>query len=583
MKKFLSVLFYALLFYFFVIFPFYLYFSGQVILTKKKDDRFFVKISLPAFTIQTNFFLKNSSLFIDKLLFKNKDIYLFTKEASFSFERKTLNIYILDPVTVLINRENKPSNVPDFNLSLYNKALKHINLRLLNFTLYSVDIPSKAAFSFVLPNAFIKNGLIYSTVFSKFTYIHNKTYQDVYVLVPKAFIKDGTFYADDVKVLGNYFYFIGYAKWKHRNGKILTYGNILPIKTSLFETSPLYINAIGYIDNKLITFNAHGVWKFLRIKNIKDIKPVEAFVKGYVEGDTFFSGIIKSPVLESYVSYNSKEDAFKLKIKSLKLDSSYIDKNIPFSLKSFGIVEYYPSLKKVNLDLKTNDFFIYNKRFYGGYLRGNLVFNKDKIGDLKLSLYKNAELLNGTFSLYKEKGIFTGYVSDFLIDNKNVSFLTNSNFELSLYPKLYFESFGYINNLKLPLSTDLNSIPYSLSYKEGNLIFSSLSNKTNIYASYIDKNLQVSIEPKDLTVEKNFNENPIDIVLKGGALKLTKKDNLYPISISNLEALLKYNDINLSSNINGNLVYDNGISGNINLVSSILSPSKLLIMIFLLT
>lgn len=536
---------------------------------------FFVKVSFPAFTVQTNFFLKDNSFFIDRLLFKKKDMYLFTKKASFSFEEKKLNIYILDLVTVLIDRKNKPSNVPDFNLSLYNKVLKHINLRLLNFTLYSVDIPSKTAFSFILPNAFIKKGLIYNTIFSKFTYMNGKTYQDVYVLVPKAFIKDGTFYADYVKVLGNYFYFIGYMKWKHRNGKILTYGNILPIKTSLFETSPLYVNAIGYIDNKLITFNAHGLWNFLKIKNMKDIKPIEAFVKGYVEGDTFFSGIIKSPVLESYVSYNSKKDVFKLKIKSLKLGSSYIDKNIPFFLNSFGTVDYYPSLEKVNLNIKTNDFFIYNKRFYGGYLKGELVFNKDKIGNLKLSLYKDGELLNGTFSLYKEKGIFTGYVSNFLVNHKNISFLTNSNLELSLYPKLYFESFGYINNLKLPFSTNLSSIPYSLSYKEGNLIFSSLSNKAKIYASYLDKSLQVSIEPKDLTVEKRFNEKPINIVLKGGTLKLIKKGNLYPISILNLEALLKYNAINLSSTINGNLVYDGGVSGNINLVSSILSPSKL--------
>ncbi len=513
-----------------------------------------------------NIFIKNIYLYrlgleIEGLMYDSKPLFFYLKDGIIHFHNK-LYTDVDDLNIVLVAQNNKPSNVPDFNIGLYERFYKYLNMSVKNLYIQGADRFSYDAFSLSIPRVYLKNGIFYTKGYTHYTYLGKNSKTETYVFVPKAFLKDGYFIAQNVNAVSDLFDFNLNFKWRHRIGYIAASGFIMPIKTSIFSTSTLSGTINGNINNKTIHFNGDFKIGYIDIPHLKPIKNSTFNLKGITsDNGTSFSGILRNDLAMLNINYKDIDNTFNIKIQKLLLNNKYLTLKYPINIYAGGKLYYSVNKKVLKINLKASNIKIYKWSFGMGLLKGVLDFKKENPGALNYALY-GKQNTKGQI-VFQNNNIFTKtYLNNFILSYKTYKARIDGFIQTNFNP-LVVEGFITISDLNIPY-TSISEIPINLSYKNNTLTLTSDSPYLKGFLTYKNNIINAQIYPKHLMVYKTINGALYSADLTEGIINMQNKN----ISIQNIS----FNTSNAKGfyvigYINGVGSIDN-LSGNIHIIKA---------------
>ncbi|GAB6078469.1 translocation/assembly module TamB domain-containing protein [Hydrogenobaculum acidophilum] len=568
MKKFLRGLVFLLALYFLVLNPLYFIYKHHISFGYKNRS-FYVK--------NLAFNIDGKSIKIKKLTFyrlgigikgisyNSKPRFFYLKDGDLYFYKKHLYADVDELNIIFVAQNNKPSNVPDFNLRLYEKfyRLFHVNVR--NLYIAGADRFSNNAFALFIPSVSLTNGVLHTKDYARYVYLSKSSRQEVYVYVPKAYLKDGYFVAKDINAVSSLFDFNVNFWWRHRIGKAIASGFIMPIKTPVFDTSTLKGLLFAYINNKNLDFTSNLNIDDIYIPKLKPIKNASFKLKGYVypEKGVSFDGVLKSPLAEFYIDYTGKQNEFDINIKNLHLSNKDIASNLkyPIDLYAGGKLFYSVDNKILNLDLKLSNVRVYKYAFGMGLLKGNLDFKKENAGSLYYSLY-GKQSVKGNIAFNKHHILTNLHLFDFYASYHKLKTNISGLLEVSLYPKFFVEGFLNASSISLPY-VNIGSLPIYLSYKDNIFKVSSSSSYMDAFFVYQNNILNGYIKPKHIMLYKYIKDAIYTADISGGIINISNNNiNINNVgfnasSSQNLYAVGAVNGSGSFKNISGNITISN--------------------------
>jgi len=566
MKKFLRLLVFVLALYFFVLNPIYFIYKHHISFGYKNRS-FYVKNL--AFKIDGKDIKINKIIFyrlgigIKGLSYSSKPRYFYLKDGDIYIYHKHIYADANQLNIILVAQDNKPSNVPDFNLRLYERFYKILHVNVKNLYIAGADRFSNNAFALFIPRVSLKDGILNTEDYARYVYLSKSSKQELYVYVPKAYLENGYFVAKDVNAVSSLYDFNINFWWAHRIGKAIASGFVMPIKTPVFSTSTLNGVLYAFIKNKDITYNAHLNIKDIFIPKLKPVKDATFDIDGSVldQGGVSFKGLLKSHLGILDISYKDTKDDFNINVKNIHLTDKDIDTSLkPINVLFGGSVFYSLQDKILKLDLKFSNVYAYNWFFSMGLLKGKLDFNKKHRGVLKYAFYGKQDI-KGYMGFEKDRVFTNSDIKGFYIAYKKNSALVDGNIQMELYPNMLIE--GYLNAyaIKLPY-VNIASLPIYLSYKDKLLTLSSNSPYMDAYFVY-DKHISGYIKPKHILLYKYIKDSIYTADITGGILEVSNDQinaqNLY-FNASNSKNIYAVGSLNASGSfkaISGNIAIAN--------------------------
>ena len=564
MKKFLRILVFVLALYFLVLNPLYFIYKHHIRFGYQ-DRSFYVK--------NLAFKIDGKSIKIKKLTFyrlgigikgfsyNSKPRFFYLKDGDLYFYKKHIYADINELNIIFVSQNNKPSNVPNFNLRLYEKFYKILHVDVKNLYIAGADRFSNNAFAIFIPHASLKDGILHTKDYARYIYLSKSSRQEVFVYVPRAYLKDGYFVAKDVNAVSSLFDFNVNFWWSHRIGKAIASGFIMPIKTPVFSTSTLKGVLYAFIKNKNVDFTSNMKIDNIYIPKLKPVKNASFNIKGYAypKKGVSFNGVLKSPLAELNIDYTDKHNDFDINIKNLHLSNKDIVSNLkyPIDLYAGGKLFYSIDNKILNLDLKLSNVRVYKYAFGMGFLKGILDFKKENAGSLYYSLY-GKQSLKGDIVFNKHRILTNLNLFDFYASYNKIRANISGLLEVSLYPEFFAEGFLNASSISLPY-VNIGSLPIYLSYK--NNIFKVSSNSSYMDAFFVYQNniLNGYIKPKHIMIYKYIKDTIYTADISGGMLNIANNNidiNNVGFSASNSKNLYAVGVVNGSGdfkNISGNI------------------------------
>lgn len=568
MKNFLRVLVFVLALYFLVLNPIYFIYKHHISFGYK-DKSFYVKNL--AFKIDGKKIEINKLIFyrlglgIKGLSYSSKPLFFYLKDGDLYLYKKHIYADTNELNIIFVSQNNKPSNVPNFNLRLYEKFYKILHVDVKNLYIAGADRFSDNAFAVFIPHVSLKDGILHTEDYARYVYLSKSSKHELFVYVPKAYLKDGYFVAEDVNAVSSLYDFNINFWWRHRIGKAIASGFVMPIKTPVFSTSTLNGILYAFIKNKDVDFTSNLKIDNIYIPKLKPIKNASFNVKGYAytEKGVSFKGVLKSSLAELYIDYTNKHNDFNINIKDLHLTNKDIASNIkyPIGLYAGGKLFYSLDNKILNLDLKLSNVRLYKYNFGIGLLKGKLDFKRKNAGNLYYSLYGNQSLKG--YIAFNHHNIFAKTnLQNFYISYNNVKASVSGILQASLYPKFFVEGYLNASSIKAPY-LDVSSLPIMLSYKDSVFTLSSDSSYMSALFTYQNNIINGYIKPKHLMLYKYINGAIYTADLTNGIILVSNKNiyiNNVGFSASNSKNLYAFGNINGAGsvkNISGNIEISN--------------------------
>ena len=568
MKKFLRVLVLVLALYFLVLNPIYFIYKHHISFGYKNRS-FYVKNL--AFKIDGKDIKINKLIFyrlgigIKGLSYSSKPRYFYLKDGDIYIYHKHIYADANQLNIILVAQNNKPSNVPDFNLRLYERFYKILHVNVKNIYIAGADRFSDNAFALFIPRVSLKDGILHTEDYARYVYLSKSSKKELYVYVPKAYLKDGYFVAKDVNAVSSLYDFNINFWWAHRIGKAIASGFVIPIKTPVFETSTLNGILKAFIKNKDVYFTSNLKIDNIYIPKLKPIKNASFDINGSVldQGGVSFDGILKSPLAELYINYTDTQNDFDIKVKNLHLTNKDIASNIKYTIDLYAGGKLFYSLdnKILNLDLKLSNVRLYKYKFGIGLLKGKLDFKRKNAGSLYYSLYGNQSVKG--YIAFNNKNIFTkANLDNFYISYNNVNASISGILQANLYPKFFVEGYLNASSIKAPY-VNVSSLPIMLSYKDNIFTLSSDSSYMSALFTYQKNMLNGYVKPKHLMIYKYINGAIYTVNLTNGIITISNNSiyiNNVGFSASNSKNLYAFGNINGAGtlkNISGNVEISN--------------------------
>ncbi len=568
MKKFLRGFVFILAFYFLVLNPVFFIYKHHVSFGYK-DGYFYIenlafKIDGKDINIKKLVFYR-LGLGIRGLSYKSKPLFFYLKDGDLYLYKKRIYVDTNELNIILVAQDNKPSNVPDFNLRLYERFYKLFHVHVRDLYIAGTNRFSDEAFALFIPDTTLANGILHTKDYAHYVYLAKSSKHELYVYVPKAYLKGGYFVAKDVNAVSSLYDFNINFWWHHRIGKAIASGFIMPIKTHVFESSILKGVLYAFIKNKDIDFTSNLNIDYIDIPKLKPIKNASFNLKGYVysKKGVGFKGVLKSPLAVLDIDYTDKHNDFNIKIKNLHLTNKDIANNIKYPINLYGGGNLFYSIdnRLLNVDLKLSNVYIYKYAFSMGLLKGNLDFKKESSGSLTYALYGKQDI-RGDIAFYKDKILTNMHLSNFYLSYNKIRAKVDGLLEVNLYPEFFVEGFLNIPSIKLPY-VNIGSLPVYISYKNDILRASSNSSYMDAFFVYQNNILNGYIKPKHIMVYKYVKDTIYTADISGGIVNISNnsidiKD--VGFNASNSKNLYAFGSINASGifkNINGNIHISN--------------------------
>lgn len=555
MKRFLGFIFLAIGMYLLIIYPgFYIY--KHQIKIGFKNRHFYIK-NLSFHIDGKNIKIRLLNIYRDgialkDMFYESKPLFFYVKYGDVYFKSLILHGYVNELNIVLVAQDNKPSNVPNFNLRLYEKYYKNIDAKVDNLYIESADRFSHQSFALFIPQASLKDGILKTDEYANFIYLSANTRHELYVYIPKSYLKNGYFVAKDVNAVSNLYDFNLNFWWANRIGHALASGFITPINTPVFDTSILMGNIKAFINNKDITYDADFHIDNINIPKMRPFKNSVFSLKGFVnDNGVGFDGVLSNKSILANIDYKDKFNDFNIDIKSLKLNNKDFNLNTPIYVIAGGNVFYSIDKKLLKLDIKTSNIKIKNFYFPMGYIKGKVDFSKPhNKGKLLYALYGN-QSVRGNIVFGDNTIQNISYLNAFNIKTSYASFYINGFIQSILYPNFYMEGFLKAKNIKSKY-LDISEIPINFSYKDKTLTLASDSNILKANATYKNGSILANINPKNITLYKYIKNTLYIANLKDGDININNKNlNIKDVSFEAFGKNMKANGIiNASGEIN---------------------------------
>ncbi len=561
MKKLLKFLFFVLGIYFLILYPGYYIYKHHIGIGFKNRHLYIKNFSMHIDGANIHIGLINiykDGVSLRDMFYESKPRFFYVKYGTLYLKSLILHGYVNELNIVLVAQYNKPSNVPNFNLKLYEKYYKHLDVKVDNLYIESADRFSNQSFALFIPQASLKNGILKTDEYAHYIYMSNSTRHELYVYVPKSYLKNGYFVAKNVNAVSNLYDFNLNFWWANRIGHALASGFIMPIKTPVFDTSILMGNIEAFINNKDISYKGDFNINYINIPKMRPFKNSKFSLRGFVnDNGVGFDGILSNASILANINYKDRFNDFNIDIKSLKLNNKDFNTNVPIYLLAGGYVFYSVDKKLLKLNIKTSNVNIKNFYFPMGFIKGKVDFSKKhNKGTLSYALY-GSQSVRGNI-LFKDNTIQSlSHLNTFNIKNSYASFSIGGFTESMLYPNFYMEGFLKAKNIKSKY-IDIAEIPINFLYKDKTLALASDSNILKANVTYQNGVITADITPKNISLYKYIKNTLYMANLKGGNINIKNKN----IDITDVGFVAFSKNMSADGIVNASGELDN-ISGNI--------------------